>query len=74
MSRCYMGLVPRSDLDDLDQAATWTCGMNTAARRARIGGDERRNCARRAKQLRAKKIVGSTILGNAKSKIPNTWR
>jgi len=64
------------------------------AMRERIGGDGRRNCARRAKELRAKKkalarrarkfpakmkdfrtkIVGSTILGNAKSKMPNTWR
>ena len=35
MPRCTLGLLPRSDLDDLDQAATWTCGMNTAARRAR---------------------------------------
>ena len=55
---------------------------------------QRRNCVRRAKELRAKKkaharrarkfpakmkdtrtkIVWSTILGNVKSKIPNTWR
>ena len=35
MPRCYLGLLPRSDLDDLDQAAMWTCGMNTTMRRAR---------------------------------------
>jgi len=35
MPQCYLGLLPRSDLDALDQAAMWTCGMNTAARRAR---------------------------------------
>ena len=40
---CY--LLPRSDLNDLDQAATWTCGMNMVARHTRIGGDGRRNCA-----------------------------
>ena len=35
MPRCTLGLLPRSDLDDLDQVATWTCGMNTASRCAR---------------------------------------
>ena len=60
MPRCTLGLLPRLDLDDLDQVATWTCGMNTAARRARelaatgegIARDGRRNCARKRKHPR----------------------
>jgi len=55
MPQCTLGLLPRSDLDDLDQAATWTCRMNTVARRARelaatgegIARGERRNCVRK---------------------------
>jgi len=61
--------------------------MNTAARRARelaatsegiARGKE--STPRRTREFPAKmkdsrtKIVGSTILGNAKSKMPNTWR
>jgi len=60
MPRCYLGLLPRSDLDDLDQAAMWTCGINTAARRARelaatgegIARNRRRNCAQKRKRPR----------------------
>jgi len=36
---------------------------------------EKKSRAKRAKQKRSRtKIVGSTILGNAKSKMSNTWR